>query len=98
MLENATVTIKYKEFQEIKEKADRCDKLEKEKEEDKEGKLIDKVTSMLEKGIVSESEYKQWYLVQALKIFYDDWNLNIVKEFKNLDKGIAPNKGEVNNG
>ncbi|KOF56800.1 hypothetical protein AGR56_09040 [Clostridium sp. DMHC 10] len=97
MLENATVTINYKEFEKIKEKADRCDKLEKEKKEDKEGKLIDKVLSILEKGIASESEHKQWYLVQALKTFYDEWNLNIYKEFKNLDKGIAPNKGEVNN-
>lgn len=97
MLEKATVTLSYKEFEEIKEKADRCDKLEKEKEEDEEGKLIDKVVSILEKGIISESEHKQWYLVQAVKTFYDEWNLNIDKEFKKLDKGIAPNKGEDSN-
>ena len=90
MLEGATVTIGYNEFQQIKLKADETEKLQKKIEENEARKVIDEVCELLENGIVSEFEHKQWYLVQALKRLYDDWGVNMDEEYGNIDKGVAP--------
>jgi hypothetical protein len=90
MLEEATVTLKYKEFQQIKAKADKYDEVMKKQKEDRQGKMIDKVLAFLEEGIESKPKNKQWYLVQALKTFYDEWEIDMDKEFHDIDKGIAP--------
>ncbi|WP_026884293.1 hypothetical protein [Clostridium akagii] len=90
MLEDATVTVNYIEFQKIKLMADKGEKLLKEIEEDESKKVIDEVCKLLETGIKCESEHKQWYLVQALTKLYDDWGINMDEEFSDIDKGIAP--------
>ena len=88
-MKNATVSMPFNDFMTIKNRADQLDR--KRKNEDKKDEFLENLVTCIEDLIDTEgSHHKQYYLAKAINLICDYYELDVTKEYGEVDPGVAP--------